>query len=359
MTALKNAAPEDYSGAALASPRRAVPCREALPVRVEESIPGQTRKVKDLWTALNRARAELGLIIERPIQDGRLHRCRVEDGKPGALDGAYRICTDPPGNVWGQNFKTGGKRVFLFGGQETWSLAERAAFQARIQEERRQREAAQRQAWDLAAARAEKIYAEARPCNSHPYLTRKGVLPHHRLRVAGSNLVVPLFDSFGILRTLQFIDGAGTKRFLRDGRKVGCFLGLDAEKTNRRGPLLIAEGISTALSLFQATANEVWAALDAGNLKAVSLAARQEWPGREIILAADNDASQPVNVGLAKAREAAEAIGGKLAVPFLHGGNRAVSVDFNDLFVAQGPEAVKAFINLAYTPGRGAGHGSK
>ena len=346
------------------------------PGRLGEGRPGHNRRMfnadgkasiaspscfrnADLQSAIEQARSELGLVIKSPVTDGRLHRCPVEGARPGSLDGAYRICLDRPENVWGQNFKTGAKGVFPFGGSSgAWSPAERREFAARAEEDRARREADQRREWDQAARKAEKIYADSEACSSHPYLAAKGVGSFYRLRVSGRDLVVPAYDGFGILRTLQYINPAGQKWFLKGGRKGGCFLTIDSETLNRRAPLLIAEGLSTALSLAQATGYEVRVAFDAGNLRPVALGARKDWPGREIIICADNDAGGGPNIGLEKGRAAAQAIGGLLAVPFLSGGDRRTAVDFNDVFVAEGPEAVKFLVKMAFEPGKGAGHES-
>ena len=311
---------------------------------------------KDLWEAIDKARAELGLLIRKPVADGRLHRCPVEGGRPGNLDGAYRICLDRPANLWAMNHKTGAKETFLTGGSSNLSPAERREFAAKAEADRRRREADQLKAWDQAAQRAKRIYAAALACNGHEYLTRKGVQPHYRLRVSGAALAVPLYDACGDMRTLQFISQDGQKRFQKGGRKAGCFLPLEPE-AGRRGPLLICEGLATGLSLLQATGLKTLVSFDAGNLQAVAQSARRTWPGREIVICADNDAGAAVNVGVVKAREAAQAIGGKLAVPFLSGGPGAVGVDFNDLAQAEGPEAVRASISMASEPGKGAGHG--
>ena len=311
----------------------------------------------DLQAALDRARDELGLVIKFPITDGRLHRVPVDGGRPGNLDGAYRICLDAPANVWAMNYKTGAKGTFSFGGQMKLSPFERRELAARVEDDRRGREAEQRKAWDMAAQKAERIYSDARHRpDGHPYLTAKGVKPHFRLRVSGRDLIAPLYDSFGVLRSLQFIDPAGQKRFLKGGRKSGCSLTLDSGKSDRNGPLLICEGVSTGLSLLQATGFEIRVAFDASNLRPVAMAARKDWPSREIILAADNDAGGGFNVGLEKGREAALAIGGKLAVPFFSGKDRCAYVDFNDVFVAEGAAAVKFIINMAFEPGKGSGH---
>ena len=303
----------------------------------------------DLWAAIDQAWAELGIIIKNPVCDGRLQRCAVEGGRPGNLDGAYRICTDAPANIYFQNFKTGQKGTFFFGSSsKTWSPAERREFSARVEEGRRQKEAEQRKAWDLAARKAERIYDEAAPCGGHPYLTAKGVLPHSKLRASGPDLIVPLLNRFGLVRSLQFIKPDGTKRFLAGGQKSGCFLNLDAGAADRSQTLLVCEGAATGLSLFESTGFEVLVSFDAGNLKTVALGARQDYPGREIVVCADNDAAGPVNIGAVKARATALAVGGRLSIPFLTEGQPC---DFNDLHQAQGPETVQAFIEAAFSVG--------
>lgn len=93
----------------------------------ETSIPTRPLNVNnDLISAIGQARDALGLVIPQPIADGRLHRCPVEGGRPGNLDGAYRVCLDLPANVWAMNYRTGAKVVFLFGGSSSsWSPAQR------------------------------------------------------------------------------------------------------------------------------------------------------------------------------------------------------------------------------------------
>jgi putative DNA primase/helicase len=70
---------------------------------------------------------------------------------------------------------------------------------------------------------------------------------------------------------------------------------------------------------------EVIAAVDAYNVKAVSQAARERFPEREIVLCADHDP-----VGIKCATAAAKAIGGFVLIP------PEVGQDWNDVYVEQG-----------------------
>ena len=69
-------------------------------------------------------------------------------------------------------------------------------------------------------------------------------------------------------------------------------------------------------------------------------------PG-EVIICADDDAGRPGNPGLTKAREAAIAIGARLAVPDFGPRRTANCTDFNDLARGRGPEAVRECIERA------------
>jgi hypothetical protein len=80
-------------------------------------------------------------------------------------------------------------------------------------------------------------------------------------------------------------------------------------------------------------------AFNAGNLLSVAKAVRKRHPNAEIILAADNDRWTNGNPGLSRAREAALAIGGKLAIPDFEDVS-AEPTDFNDLHRQEGLPAV-------------------
>jgi hypothetical protein len=192
---------------------------------------------------------------------------------------------------------------------------------------------------DEAARNAARIYADAKPVSDHPYLRRKGVKTHPAFREADGMLIVPLHNEARQIRALQRLWPDGSKKF-SDGSKVKGLYFVVSEEPD--GPLLLAEGLATALSLFEATGFAVWMALNCGNFKNVASIARRRFGERDILVCADNDGKN----GVALATTAAKAIGGKLAVPKFADGE-VEGKDFNDLARLDGLEAVKQQVNDA------------
>ena len=88
-------------------------------------------------------------------------------------------------------------------------------------------------------------------------------------------------------------------------------------------------------------------AFNAGNLLPVARTLRAKFPDLRLTICADDDAKTPGNPGVKKARVAAQAVGGLLAVPDF-GANRPIgATDFNDLHRLAGLEAVRACIERA------------
>ncbi len=184
-------------------------------------------------------------------------------------------------------------------------------------------------------------------CTKHPYLGHKQA-QQHGLRVARStararlwdvdrrrwvldaivaragDLLVPVRAPDGTLVNLQRIDAAGRKLFLRGARKKGCFYLIPGE-----GETWVAEGFATASSVHQATGCPVIVAFDAGNIAQVSNYASA--------IAADNDASLT-------GQRAAESTGLPWAMP------ERVGMDFNDVHVAEGLQAVRNCLARLQSP---------
>lgn len=197
-----------------------------------------------------------------------------------------------------------------------------------------------------AAARAARIWALASPAPAdHSYLLAKQVRPLCLRMDARSQLVIPLQDVAGQIHSVEFIATDGTKRYLAGGAKKGHFVVVGAEPgplPEPAGPVLICEGWATGASLHIATGHSVIAAMDAGNLLPVAQALRTRLPDADIVVVADNDRKpdRDTNPGVEAALKAALAIDSCVAVPLAPG-------DANDLFCAEGPEAVVALVTRA------------
>lgn len=220
---------------------------------------------------------------------------------------------------------------------ETWregtrnlTRNERAALYRAITEAKHQAELKQAEAWQQAAARARRIWSKAKHANSdHPYLKNKLVRPFCA-RQSGPHLILPICGCDGRLSSLQFIGPDGAKLMLKGGRKRGRFIPVHGQRGT--GRIVIAEGFATAATLAEAEPYALTvAALDAGNLKPVAVAARSNWPSAELIIAGDDDRLRPANPGATKAREAAIAADALLALPEWPADAPEHLTDFNDL----------------------------
>lgn len=210
----------------------------------------------------------------------------------------------------------------------------------------------QRQA--RAAADAERIWQEAKTegVDTHPYITRKGILPANRgdVRVGvwprwssdggyqiADALLVPILGENRQIISLQayFPDTnneLGRDRdYLPGGRKTGGYfvIGKVGPKT---ATLLICEGYATGCALYAATGHSVLVAFDAGNLVHVARMARERLPSAKIVICADNDRTDPNkgNPGVRAGSKAAIAANALLAVPQFPEDD-AASTDFDDL----------------------------
>jgi putative DNA primase/helicase len=196
---------------------------------------------------------------------------------------------------------------------------------------------------DEAAERAARIWDSARPApGDHPYLAAKQAEPLALRMDVGRRLIVPLQDIDGRIRSVEFIAPDGAKRYLAGGAKKGHFAVVGADPAPLKepaGPVLICEGWATGASLHIATGHTVIAAMDAGNLMPVAEALRARFPEADVVLVADNDEKpdRDGNPGFDAARKVALAVDGRLAVPDSPG-------DANDLFCAEGPDAVAALV---------------
>lgn len=212
------------------------------------------------------------------------------------------------------------------------------------------------------AAWAQRLWDAAQPCESHPYLERKGVAAYglrigaweridpdtgELVVVAKNALLVPICDRQRKLWSLQgiFVDPNAKKMYLKGGAKLGHFHVIGKpQKRDERLVFILAEGYATGASVHAATGHMVLVCFDVANLMSVAKALREKQPEAWIVLAADNDTETEGNPGVTAACKAAKEVGGLVAVP--------PPGDFNDLQLAEGPEAVTLRIEAAFATHR-------
>ena len=295
--------------------------------------------------------ADLGLDLkgQLPEMDGQIHRVPLLSKQGHGLDGSYCLHGDGRPAGWAQNHVTG-DRVKLVASGVILSPAEKQRQErtARLQAQEQERA----KAHEAAAQRCQAMWDSFSWASSSPYLERKGVSAFG-LKEDQGNLIVPLKNAEGQLRGFQAIAPDGQKTFARGMEKKGNFhlIGAD-EKDLSQGEILLCEGYATGASLHMATGKAVAVAFDSGNLLPVAEAIRAKYPNAAITICADNDHSiqregKPYNVGLEKAKMAAQKVNGSVKTPLFTEKEKSQGLtDFNDLHKARGLEAVRHQLGL-------------
>ena len=251
-----------------------------------------------------------GMTPPETIQPGRLHRFPGIGKSKGNAAGWCLLFPDGEGGSFG-DWSTGFSENWQENKATAFTKEERRAFAIKIKQAKQTEEEARIKSQALAATKVRDCWdAATEPDSNHPYLISKGILPHGIRQDKGS-LLIPLTIG-GIIYSIQLINYDGEKRFLTGGRVKGCYYLIgDLEKEK----LLIAEGFATGATLHEETRYPVAIAFNAGNLKPVAQAFRQQCLSKQLIICGDNDRGTPNNPGVTKATEAAQSVGGYLSIP--------------------------------------------
>jgi putative DNA primase/helicase len=285
------------------------------------------------------------------LADGHLHRYRTDGDRQrncwyvlhldGVAAGAF--------GCW----KRGLRENWCSHAQDKLSAQQRKELKRKIADAEQQRKAEEERSHAKAKKAAAWIWARAKPCDSHPYLSAKRVRSHGlRVQEQYGTLVVPLRDTADELWSLQFIGPEGEKRYLTDGGVRGHYHAIG--KPN--GILYVVEGYATAATIHEITGEAVAMAGFCGNLLSVAEALKGKLTDSKLVICADDDQWTAGNPGVREATEAARALGAALAVPTFQD-TSTKPTDFNDLRRLEGPEVVKAQLAAASDP-QGIGPGA-
>jgi len=224
------------------------------------------------------------------------------DGRPAGAFGNYRLQI---------------RETWKADGFEPLSPAQRREQAAEYRRQKDEREAARAAGQLEAAERCRERWSRAAAVDGvHPYLSKKRITGEG-LKQEGNRLLVPMFDSDGVLWNLQTIWPDGAKRFAKGGRQDELFLVVGQVEAM----ICIGEGYATCAVARRATGGAVAVAFSANNLTATALACTGMFPDADIVVLADDDAhlvDHPQirrNVGVDAANAAAAAVGGRVALP--------------------------------------------
>lgn len=291
-----------------------------------------------------------GYLVDDLEIDGRFHRFPVGGGK--GQPGYYKFINSPSGMVGIYGDFVSGKRYTFKNGEDHGGLSAKdmatharqlAEAALKLNRDHERGAMAARFFWDTGSE-----------VKSHQYLKTKGVA-NYGLKLCAYGcyqnwLMVPVCNTDGEIRTLQYIRADGEKRFEKDAEKKKNFFKISGDDST----LILAEGYSTAASIHAATGQTVVVAFDAGNLIEVARVVKERYPSSEIIVAADNDQWKKAigNPGVEAATDAAIATDAKIAIPQFRD-LETKPTDFNDLFTLEGSQAVLNHISIAKPIDRG------
>lgn len=314
-----------------------------------------------------------GLIPPSVFALGKIQRIDCADRRKGNKDGWCILFDDCMGGVCG-NWPSGFSETWQARREKPFTQEEGQEFARRVEESRRQAEAARKQKADKAAKQSVLIWKNAKPCTTHTYCEKKQIEPNPArelsslsdeckgwfwttdndglVELEGNLLLLPLYNINGELRGLQGIDAEGRKSLIKGLSKKGLFIPITGGKlpADYAGKIYIGEGFSTTKTVKQATNDPSIAAIDANNLLHVAQDWRSKCPQAEIIIAGDIDKS---GAGERKANSAALAIDGLVALPSFTEEELSIDPppsDFNDYAALHGLGAVGRALTKANTP---------
>ncbi|WP_070154089.1 hypothetical protein [Sphingobium phenoxybenzoativorans] len=246
-----------------------------------------------------------------------LIRFSCEGDRAGKRNGWAVLHTDGrPAGAFG-NYRLQVSETWRAEKSEPLSPIERKRRATEYRKQKAEREAAKLKAQQEAAERCRERWDRAGAVDhQHPYLVKKRI-SGWGLKQEGNRLLVPMFGADGTLWNIQTIWPDGAKRFAKDGRQNGlfCLVGpVDAV-------VMIGEGYATCAAAHRATGHAFAVAFSAGNLMVTAMAIAAGYPDCDLVIFADDDAhlvDHPTikrNVGLEDARAAAQAVGGRVALP--------------------------------------------
>lgn len=189
--------------------------------------------------------------------DGRIHRFNGSPGQKRDKDEWYAAHELENAMVVNYgSWREEDNHVFKSWGNQEPNPALRKSYEEAVLKQRAEERRSQKEAKEKAL----EIWNKSLPCDTHPYLDRKGIQPHG-IRVNETKLVIPIFDmETDEMVSLQTIDEDGSKRFLPGGKVKGGYFRIGHGKD-----FDVAEGFATGASVHEVASKGVIIAFSAHN----------------------------------------------------------------------------------------------
>lgn len=322
--------------------------------------------------------ARYGLDPQTIVWDGRLHRFPGA-GTPTQPRGVEEVSKD------GWYVANPDRANAMFGDWSTGldSVYWKYRWEAPLDEFERRRLAAERGKldWEQGPVRAkineqiQRLWRKATKPDPqeeppHPHLAAKLIREPGRVRISTRTvidkaadkevpaglLLVPMYLS-GKLVNLQCIWADGMKQFCPGAPVLGThhFIGLTKGEARHKGLVYICVGWETGCVIHEATGKAVVVAFTASGLRSVAEYIREKWHPERIVIAADRDRWSRIEQSgdgpsipepsVEYAREAAEAVGGLVAMPRFSDDREGRPTDFSDLRIREGMEPVRHYLD--------------
>ena len=280
-----------------------------------------------------------GLLVDFLEITGDIIRVPVKaiGGKPdtGGQKSGYYAINQVGGHMFCTygNWKTGFEGKWSSIDTNQLSIVDRQELQKQMEEAAAKSRKERQQRQDEVAVEVQERLKICHEAIDHEYLTNKKV-KSYGLKQLNGRLIVPVYSTTGQVRSLQYIDKKGEKRFASASEIKGnvFLIGTTLAELPKIEKLILVEGYSTAATVYEATQIPV-ACVFSANFLLDAASKLRALTGARFILALDNDES---GVGEKKAQECASAVVNcAVRLPSEIG-------DFNDLYLRHGLDKVKA-----------------
>ena len=291
-------------------------------------------------TNLQKKMIDYGFGIHQIISDGNIHRFRLKGEKSktgwyvGFKDGDFEAGAF---GCWKSNIKVTVCNIE----ESNFTHEQKRQYAQKMAKKSWQNEININNRHKNAKNEINKLWGQlsTKELDTHPYLVKKQIKAFNIRKNSDGDIVIPIYDNNRILWNLQTIKSNGFKLFHKGAKVQGCYHPIGF-LSNILTQLILCEGYSTGMSIYQSTSIATAVCFGANNLESVAKSLRAKYPKTKIIIAGDDDQFNSINTGRNKSFIAAKQVNASTIFPVFEDLSTKPT-DFNDLYCLEGLEAVR------------------